>query len=212
VKSRIYSMCRMASGFGFAFLLSLFACADGGVGGTGISSVQGNVLEVEPQQGSALGGIVVRELTTGQEDTTTEKGEFRLVGRFPVEMTLLFFPPSAQEPATVGLTVPPGSELTLENVRVEDATAVPERIRAVLPLGEVLSDANCEEAGGSFELELDDLVFEVLIDSHTDILAGRTCARDLTGGTLVKVDGVQDGLTITATKIDIVKSGTIPGP
>jgi hypothetical protein len=211
VKSRIYSMCRMAGGFSFAFLLSLFACADGGVGGTGISSVQGNVMEVEPQQGSALGGIVVRELTTGQEDTTTEEGEFRLVGRFPVEMTLLFFPPSAQEPAMVGLTVPHGSELTLENVRVEDATAVPERIRVALPPGEVLSDANCEEVGGSFELELDDLVFEVLIDSRTTIVAGRTCA-DLTGGSLVKVGGVQDGLTITATTIDKVKSGTIPGP
>ena len=211
MRSRICSMCRMAGGFGLALLLSLFACADGGVGGTGISSVQGNVMEVEPQQASALGGIVVREPTTGEEDTTTEAGEFRLVGRFPVEMTLLFFPPSAQEPATVGLTVPHGSELTLENVRVEDVAAVPERIRAVLPPGEVLSDANCEEAGGSFELDLDGLIFEVLIDSHTTILAGRTCA-DLTGGSLVKVDGVQDGLTITATTIDQIKSGTIPGP
>jgi hypothetical protein len=211
VNLRICSMSQVAGGFALACLLALFACADGGVGGTGISSVQGNVMEVAPEDGSAVGGIVVREPTTGQEDTTTESGQFRLVGRFPVEMTLLFFPPSAHEPALVGLTVPHGSELTLENVHVADATAAPERIRAALPPGNLLSNATCVGVDGSFELELDGLVFEVVIDSQTTISAGRTCA-DLTGGSVVKVDGVQDGLTIAATTIEKIKSGTLPGP
>jgi hypothetical protein len=210
VNLRMGSMSQLAGGIALACALTLFACADGGVGGTGISSVQGNVMEVAPEDGSALGGIVVREPTTGQEDTTTESGQFRLVGRFPVEMTLLFFPPSAQEPAAVGLTVPHGSEVTLENVRVADATAAPERIRAVLPPGNLLSDATCTGVGGSFELDLDGLVFAIVIDSDTTISAGRTCA-DLTGGSLVKVDGVQDGLTITAATIEKIKSGTLPG-
>jgi hypothetical protein len=124
-------------------------------------------------------------------------------------MTLLFFPPSTQEPAMVALTVPRGSELTLDNVALEDDDAVPETIRTTLPPGEVLGDAECGEGNGGFDLDLDGTVFEVVIDDHTFIAGGRTCAN-LTAGSSVKVDGFQDGLTITASRITIAKGADPP--
>jgi len=204
VNSRICSIYRAASVFGVALLLLLSACADGGVGGTGISTVQGNVLNVDGAE------IVVREPVSGLEDTTNEEGEFRLVGRMPLETTLLFFAPSTEEPATMGLTVPPGSEITLERVQFEDTEAVPETIYLSLPVADVISDSECAGTNGRFDMDVDGLVFNIIVDSNTVFEKSRTCA-DVTKGSRIKVSGRQDGDTVTAARVNIVKSGTTPG-
>lgn len=191
--------------------LSVIGCSDGGVGGTGISTVQGNVRHVELDGQAALAGIVVREPASGAEDVTSDTGAFRVVGRFPTEMTLLFYPPSVGQPAAVGLTVPAGAEVTLENIRLEGQLASPERVYAVLPPGKIGDRPECTDNGGSFDLDLEGLLLTVLIDQSTVITGNRSC-NSLSPGTLVKVRGLQEDHSITATEITVVKSGLPPRP
>jgi len=203
------SIGRTAIGIGIAFLVSLSACADGGVGGTGISTVQGNVLQVEMNEPGLLAGVTVREPVTGLEDTTDEDGQFVLVGRFPVEATLLFFPPGVEEPARMDVTVTQGSEVTLKNVHIREQTATPESI--VVSLGGVVSaDADCEEAGGSFGLEVDGLAFIVVLDAETEFV-NRPCTELVTGAR-IRLKGLQQGLVITAEQIRIVEGVDDPLP
>ena len=62
----------------------------------------------------------------------------------------------------------------------------------------------------SFDLDQQELVYTVLIDQETAISKNRTCA-DVRAGALVRVRGFQQGLTITATEINIDRSSMPPG-
>lgn len=204
---------------------SIASCAsDGGVGGTGISTLQGNVtLQAEfPKpsargvppvlQASPLAGIVVREPGTGIEDETDEQGEFRLEGAFPAETTLEFFVPEATDPLCLeGLYVPLGATLTLEDVLLTGEGAAAEQIRVSMPAGTILADAVCTDGVGEFELEIDQLVFTILIGGNTSIGPnGRSCENLTAGSQVFVLSGTQQGLLIEAESIKIGKSSRLP--
>lgn len=204
-------------------VLSVSGCAtDGGVGGTGISTVQGNVV-IEADQSAtvrrdrppvlqdSLAGIIVREPMTGIEDETDENGDFRLEGAFPLEPELEFQPPGAGRAAILeGLVVPLGSTLILENVRISDDRALPDTVRVSMPEGRVVSDALCREDGGDFDLEVEGVVFTVRMDETTSIENNRTCQNLGSGTTVLILAGKQQGLTILAERLKIAKSAQLP--
>jgi hypothetical protein len=177
-------------------LLLALGCADGGVGGTGISTIQGNVV-------GGGEGIVVREIVTGAQGETDETGSFRFEGPIAGETTIQFFPQNDSTPKTTELFVPSRSEVTLSNVRFTNGTAEAERIE-VNVRGFLASDASCDQGVGSFEFRDEDgLVFLVLVNPETDITRDLSC-EDLLTGFQIRLIGTEKDLDITADRIIVL--------
>jgi hypothetical protein len=204
-------------------VLAVAACSsDGGVGGTGISTVQGNVLDptltggVIPRwdgSGQSAANIRVAEPTTGVATVTDEAGWFELRGEFREHVTIEFLRSDipAPTPSTMSVFVSVESVVTLVNVAVDRPVATAEEIQIELAPGPLVSTAVCEDDHGWFEFEDNGgLVFPVFLDAETQIDGGRTC-RDLTEGTRVKILGLQQASgPITATSINVDRSGNPP--
>jgi hypothetical protein len=212
-------------------ILALSACAvsDGGVGGTGIATVRGNVLDPAivaataqnpgigdtGGSGASAAGFVVQVQDTDIQDVTDEAGVFKLEGLFSGDVTLEFRREDMPEPAMVPLFVPSGSEVTLTNIEILDGTAAPEQIRVERLIGGIVADAVCEGTNGSFLFQDDSgLEFTVSVDAETAIQRQTSTeplqCSDLKQGSRVKIRGLQSDRRITAREIRVLKSGDRP--
>jgi hypothetical protein len=105
-------------------LLALWACAEGGIRGSGIStSVFGNVVNIQPAMtqrvATDLSGIVVTLEGTDIADQTDADGVFSLTGTFDGQGTIVFALPDDGGEARIDVNVPAGGTLTLNNVDVD---------------------------------------------------------------------------------------------
>ena len=104
-------------------ILTLWACAEGGSRGSGISTlVTGNVSAVETAASpGSLEGIRVTVAGTAAHDKTDSSGEFSVPGSYEGWIQLVFRVPGANGQAQIALNVPAGGTLTLENVALDTA-------------------------------------------------------------------------------------------
>ncbi len=134
-------------------VLPLGGCAtDGGVGGTGISTLQGNLVDSGSGAASAsaaarVEGVLVRLQGFPIQTLTGPDGWFRLEGQFSGPLTVEFVAPQ-EAPTAVPVFVPAGGEVTLVNVRLDHGLrqARPERIDIDFE-AIAITDAVCEPAG-----------------------------------------------------------------
>lgn len=114
-------------------LAALIGCAEGGVSGTGISAVSGNVVQVsETASLEALPfpiRVTVEELPSASA-VTDAAGAFTLRGAFSGPVTLQFS--NAADGAPIGplaLEIPAGSSTVLENIEIRLAAPLADRVR-----------------------------------------------------------------------------------
>ena len=217
----------------FAFLAGLIAilaailpgCAtDGGVGGTGISVIDGNVAS-----GSAVGvtaaaqvvpapaGIIVRLRGTDVETVTGADGGFRLEGDFSGLATVDFI--AADHLAnSLQLVVPAGGQVTLVNVRFDTphqlalADAIQVDFEAV-----ALANAACDGSQGTLQVrDRSDRanVFAVQLTAATKIEAddmpGATVlCSDIGDGQPLRIRGTDIGDTILAVRVRLLRSRAV---
>ncbi|MBI4515024.1 MAG: hypothetical protein HY699_04310 [Deltaproteobacteria bacterium] len=220
--------------------LALGGCADGGVGGTGISgsaTVQGNIqdivvsgsaAEADDGLGAGFGGVWVSVQGTEVSDVTASDGSFVLIGPIAGDRVIEFQDSGSQQPSTLNVTVLNGAVTTLKDVRIFKnrlSVSVDEvRVNGVeLKLD---ADAECGAAGdGSFRahltnqegwsltvvIEPDTVIQRVSSASPTPIPL--SCA-DLTQGAEANVRGVlAEPREIRASAINRTKSGRLrPSP
>lgn len=106
-------------------ILAVWACADGGTRGTGISTtVLGNVVSVQTASPMDLVGIAVMVEGTDVGGETDAEGDFFLAGAFDGRVDLLFELPAGGGPARIALNVPGGGWLSLSNVHVDTVHGV----------------------------------------------------------------------------------------
>jgi len=128
-------------------LVALWACADGGSRGSGISTdVFGNVVSVQPAASTAetdLAGIAVTIEGTSVAGQTDDAGAFKLRGEFDGMVTIVFSLPNDSGAARLDANVPAGGRLTLNNVDVDaqQGTAVAES--ADVDFAGIITAANC---------------------------------------------------------------------
>jgi hypothetical protein len=117
-------------------LVGCGAASEGGVTGTGISAISGNIAAVHEQIAAHLDVTLPFPIrvtiagVSGIESTTDGEGAFQLAGQFSGEITLLFT--NADDGAEIGplvLEVPAGSQTVLENIEIRIAAPLPERVR-----------------------------------------------------------------------------------
>lgn len=139
-------------------MVALFACAEGGIRGSGIStSVLGNVVSVQaaarsgaPERTDVEGIRVAIEGTDIQGETEAD-GSFSLRGDFEGLVSLVFVLPGGGGEARIGLNVPAAGLLTLNNVHIDarQGTAVAET--AEVDFDGVVTATDC--AGGTLTME-----------------------------------------------------------
>lgn len=127
---------------GLAAMLGACGSIDGGSSGTGITTTEGNVLQVvtdaaaalssassAPGAGAGLGmamteapaslaGIEVAIEGTASSATTDEAGSFQIRGRFPAVFTVVFSRTDVGTLGRVTVTIPGGGTLTLNDVTI----------------------------------------------------------------------------------------------
>ena len=232
MKERRNSWCL---GLGVAILLLGSAgcggLTDGGVGGTGIATVRGNVLDPDLTAvnrlaagndggGASAANITVRVQDTDVSDITDEAGVFELTGAIAGDITLEFSREDRPVAATLRLVVPADAEVTLQNVELVDDTAEPEQIlirTRTVTTGQIVGAAACEGNEGSFVLRDDEQVeYTVLITAETVIRlesgAALTCEDLSERSRRTQVRGLQDGHEITAEDIRVQSRGSFPPP
>jgi len=209
-KTGTRSLCAVA-----LFALVLSGCAsgagflDGGVGGTGIGSatIQGNIAG----NGVPLANVRVTARGTTISVLTDANGFFTLVGVDPGGVTVEFVRSDDPQPATIDVLAASGSIVTLTDVHLVGATAMPERVELSNIVGQLVEDAECNGSGGSFSIYDGEISFTVVIDALTTIERNRrpvACA-DLSAGTQVKLRGRQVDQDIVATEVRVLRSGPI---
>jgi hypothetical protein len=100
-------------------ILTLWACAEGGSRGSGITTiVTGNVATVEPAASPGVDGIRVAVEGNGAHDKTDSAGDFSVRGSFEGRIQLIFRVPGTGQ-AQIAVNVPAGGTLTLGNVALD---------------------------------------------------------------------------------------------
>lgn len=100
-------------------ILTLWACAEGGSRGSGISTaVLGNVESVQTA-GTGVEGIRVTVEGTSARSVTNTSGTFSVGGSFEGQIHLVFQVPDGGGEAQIALNVPAGGRLTLNNVVID---------------------------------------------------------------------------------------------
>ena len=214
-------------------LVSLLACAllagcasEGGVTGSGISSVSGNVIQVSEDAAAALPfpiRVTVAELPSATA-VTDAAGAFALSGDFSGAITLEFV--NAADGTAIGplaLEVPAGSSTVLENIEIRLAAPPPQRVRPrairQLDVFGTLDLAECDAAGGGVLLVRDDgrpaRQFLITLTPETAIArrdgAPLACA-DLLGGRRpqVQVEGLLRAADLTIIAVQVTVGGPRP--
>lgn len=205
-----------------AALLALSACAtsDGGVGGTGIATVRGNVLDPElvpvtlqpvGGNGASAAGIVVRVRDTSVTDETDELGYFELSGAIAGEITIDFVRDNHPVAAAERVIVPVDAEITLKDITLLDSVATADVIEIDNVIAIVVAPPICDpDGGGTFMLRDDGgLTFAIDVTPDTVITdtRGELACTDVTEESEVKFRGVQEDGTITASDLRVLKRG-----
>jgi hypothetical protein len=195
-------------------LASLLGCgADGGVGGTGISAISGNVT-LGPiaaiEDPNDLEGIVVGIGGTTVNTETDRLGRFDLVGEFDGNVTVEF----TERNGTVNrmaVDVPSGGELQLRNVRLSQGEARAERVEVDFEAA-VTAPAVCDGPQGSLEVSDKDArnFFGVLVDAATRYESSRGCpeepsCEDLLATRTLRLLGTQRGGIVEAQRIRLIR-------
>lgn len=202
---------------GILALAGIFGCgADGGVGGTGISSLTGNVtLQTGPDfvatRSTTVGGIIVAIRGTDLSTMTDSAGYFEIHGSFEGSVTVEF----TELDGTVSMlpvSVPSGSTVALRNIRFNQGLASAERID-VLFEGNVTGDAIC--MGGSGVAEVAEprsgQTFVVRVNSLTRYESRspscpeQPACEDIRPQRTLKISGRQNGDLIDAEMISFVR-------
>lgn len=190
--------------------------ADGGVGGTGISSLSGNVALEEGASAavtrrSDLEGITVAIQGTDLVTSTDGNGYFEIEGMFEGPVTVEFI----ERDGTVNMlpvSVPSGSAMALRNVRFSQGQASAERIDVIFEAN-VTRDAQCDGASGSVEVTdpRSSQRYLVRVDAATVYESrasscpdGPSC-EDLTLQRTLKISGHQSGAIIEAERISLLR-------
>jgi hypothetical protein len=203
-------------------MLALAGCAtsDGGVGGTGIATVRGNVLDPEltpvtlqqvAGNGASAAGITVQVRGTSVTDETDEAGVFELSGAIAGEITIDFMRDNHPVAVTEHVIVPVDAEITLKDIALLDSVAAPEVIEVDNVIATVVDAPICNADGsGSFMLRDEGgLTFAVEVTPETVITDTRgalDCA-DVTEESEVKFRGVQADGNISASDLRVLKLG-----
>lgn len=202
------------------------AGTDGGVGGTGIATVRGNVLDPDldrpalPQAdggGASAAGITVSVRNSELRDVTDEAGTFEIEGWIAGEIILDFTRQDLPVAAAMRVLVPVESEVILDNIELLGQVATPEQIRVENLAGDIVGQARCRAEGGSFLLrDRGGMEVTVVLTAETKILhstgAPLTCSHLSGSSGTTKVRGSQRDFQIVADEVQVSRRGsTIPG-
>lgn len=202
-------------------VLALAACggggggfsSDGGVSGTGISAVTGNVAAITGDP-TAVGGILVR--VDGEDLTaiTDDAGFFTLRGEIEGERTLVFERPDDGLAARVAVQVPAGGTLELADVVLDAPSGEARPARRRVDFRARVDGADCGArvlfVVSRFAAERS--VFVVALDRMVLRAASGAPARceDLTAGRAVDVTGLvqDDGAIADGTLVLVAEEPT----
>ena len=181
---------RLAGPLWLLACVALAACgglsSEGGVTGTGISAISGNIVAVREQDAGTDDftlpfpvRVTIAEFPA-IEGTTDTEGTFQLGGEFSGAITLQFS--NAENGAEIGplaLEVPAGSQTVLENIEITTAAPPPARVRPrAVRQFDVFGHADVIEcaADGSATLLLTDdgrspRQFMIALTAETEIVA-----------------------------------------
>lgn len=205
-----------------AIVIALAGCAtsDGGVGGTGIATVRGNVLDPEllPVSrlqvgglGASAAGIMVQVRGTSVSDETDELGFFELSGAIAGEITIDFVRDNHPVAVAERVIVPVDAEITLKDVALIDTVAAPESIELDNVIAIVTDPPSCNpDDTGSFSLRDDGgLSFTVQVTPDTVITdtRGDIACDEVTEESEVKFRGVQEDGSMIASDLRVLKRG-----
>lgn len=200
---------------------ALLGCAidDGGVGGTGISVIEGNVANggaalISVSVAEDRGGIAVRVRGTPVETLTAADGFFRLEGEFSGFTTLEFVEPDATV-NSMDLDVPAGGDVTLVNVRFDRVhrLAFSERIDVDFEAIAV-EDAQCDGAAGLLRVTdrsgaanpfLLRITASTKLEEDDQPTAAPGCT-DLTDGRILRVRGTLIESEVVADRIRLLRA------
>lgn len=208
-----------------ALCIAVLVCGcgvDGGVGGTGISTITGNVsiggAGAETNTPSALEGIGVGIRGTGIRTSTDDRGAFELVGEFDGEVSLRFTERDGTVDDMPGVDVPSGGTVALLNVRFSRGRATPERIEVDFE-ATIAQNAVCD-AGAPTVVVLDRNqrnTYAVLLDGAAYSIDQGRCPSDTTpactellAGRTVRISGTQANGAIHADRVRLVNC-RLPG-
>lgn len=193
--------------------------ADGGVGGTGISTLTGNVTLAASTAARAsvdVEGIAVGIRGTNLRTVTDRTGEFDLEGLFDGDVTVEF----TELDGTINqlsVDVPSAGTVSLQNVRFERGAATAERVDVDFE-AIVVQDADCQEAGSTvlvsdrnrrrtYDVLLDDPSYES--DSVRCDIEAPQCS-DLLSRRILRIFGTQTNGPIHASRVRLI-SCRFPG-
>lgn len=223
---------RLAGSLRLLTCVALAACgglsSEGGVTGTGISAISGNIAAVREQDAATHDltlpfpiRVAIAEFPA-LESTTDAAGVFRLDGEFSGAITLQFSnAENGTEIGALALEVPAGSQTVLENIEITTAAPPPERVqpRAVRQF-DVFGHADLIEcnADGSATLLLTDdgrppRQFIIALTATTEIVrrndAALTCA-DIQPGAPLSVEGFLRRADQTLVALRVVDAAARP--
>jgi len=205
-----------------AWLLGLAACggggggfsSDGGVSGTGISALTGNVAAIAGDPGE-VGGIVVRVDGADLAAITEADGSFTLRGEIEGALTLVFERPDAGLSVRVQVQVPAGGTLELADVVLDAGSGEARPARRFVEFRARVDAVDCRAPAlfvvSRFAAERS--VFAVALERTELRDASGAAARceDLTPGRAVDVAGlVQDDGRIADGTVVLVESEPTP--
>jgi hypothetical protein len=187
-------------------VMLLASCADGGSSGTGITTAEGNIVDVrrDPMASAALAStrtaveaIHVSVEGTDAEGETDSDGRFAVRGTFDGSATLLFRRADDGLMAQIAISVPAGGTLTLTDVEIdvsqEHATAASQYV----VFDALVAGTNCAkqaiyfislknaEGSGTYTLHVES---SSLHDRHGDPVA----CSDVQDGDRAHVQGAVD--------------------
>jgi hypothetical protein len=226
---------RMACAFAVLLLLGLTGCSsEGGVVGSGISSVQGNVIDVQLDTGSegeggggsgAAGNGVVPVLVsiddTQLETLTDVDGQFSLDGDFSGTVTVRFKNPNDGESlGTLSLEVAPGATVFLRDVEIRRDLDLADAVMVGAPLQLNLAGTVSEtDCANGVVVVVDDTVqrkaFTLRLNAATDLVDSKDnllgCADLVRGAAVVLEEGILDleDRSITAVRL-VLEPGKRP--
>ena len=188
-------------------VMALASCADGGSSGTGITTAEGNVVDIQRDQTTASEGVtstrtavegiqVIVEGTNAESETDAD-GRFVVRGKFDGRASLLFRRADDGLMARIAISVPAGGTLTLNDVKIdlsqEQATAASQYV----VFDALVAGANCAkqaiylislrsaESSGTYTLHVES---SSLHDRHGNPVA----CSDVQDGDHAHVQGVVD--------------------
>ena len=221
------------------FRLALLTCAlvvgcassEGGVTGTGVSAISGNIVSVTDQRAANDDDtlpfairVSIAEVP-GIDSTTDADGTFQLSGEFSGSLTLQFAKAADGTPiGPLALEIPAGSQTVVENIEIHTDAAVAERVQplAVRQFDVVgrVDMIECTADAGGVALITDGgrRRRQLLVTLTTDTELVRrdgtplTCA-DLVRGSLVLAEGFvrREDQTLVAVAV-VVAPPAPPGP